>query len=336
MKVFVARNVHSVLPQALKYLFHEGVKRDSRNGPVLQSPVPVTTVYESPCERVMFWPERDCNPFFHLYESLWMLAGRCDVAGPSRYAANMLTYSDNGVSYHGAYGHRWRKHFYRDGAVEPFDQLKMIITRLSEDSTDRRSVLQMWDPTADLCFEGKDFPCNVSATFQINPAGKLDLSLFCRSNDIVWGAYGANAVHFSFLLEYMAIGIGVPVGRFYQTSVNWHGYLSTLEKVAPLRDHTAVVTPYDMGDVYSLPLGSSVDSIDAGITSVLFEADHSFMNIEPLNLTSDFMVLAWQLLRVHLVYKTQGVEKALEAIRVCESKVDWTVACREWLQRRVR
>ena len=52
----------------------------------------------TPCERVLLYPERNANPFFHLYESLWMLAGRNDVAGPARYAKNMNNYSDNGVT----------------------------------------------------------------------------------------------------------------------------------------------------------------------------------------------------------------------------------------------
>jgi hypothetical protein len=45
-----------------------------------------------------------------------------------------------------------------------------------------------------------------------------------RSNDIVWGAYGANAVHFSYLLEYVASSIGVKVGRYWQVSNDFHIY----------------------------------------------------------------------------------------------------------------
>ncbi len=87
MNVISVRNVHEALPEALRFLRQTGVPRDSRNGAVLQAPCPVTTVYRRPDERVLFWPERDANPFFHFMESLWMLAGRNDVAWPADLAA---------------------------------------------------------------------------------------------------------------------------------------------------------------------------------------------------------------------------------------------------------
>ena len=79
MRVLEMRNVHCALPRALQELERVGQARESRNGPVIVFPDPVTTVYAKPCERVMFWSERDANPAFHLYEALWMLAGRDDV-----------------------------------------------------------------------------------------------------------------------------------------------------------------------------------------------------------------------------------------------------------------
>jgi thymidylate synthase len=57
----------------------------------------------------------------------------------------------------------------------------------------------------------------------------LDLTVLCRSNDVVWGAYGANAVHFSVLQEYLAGRIGVDVGVMYQFSNNYHGYVDGAE-----------------------------------------------------------------------------------------------------------
>jgi hypothetical protein len=54
--------------------------------------------------------------------------------------------------------------------------------------------------------------------------GKLDMTVTNRSNDMLWGAYGANAVHFSYLQEFVAAAIGVPVGTYYQVSNNLHVY----------------------------------------------------------------------------------------------------------------
>ena len=136
MKVIKARNVQQALPEALYQLRNEGVERESRNGPVRMFPEPVTTVYLRPAERVMFWPERDCNPFFHLVESLWMLAGRRDVEYVARYVERMRTYSDDGKVFHGAYGFRWRNFFFDD-------QLPKIIDVLKANPDDRRQVLSM-------------------------------------------------------------------------------------------------------------------------------------------------------------------------------------------------
>jgi thymidylate synthase len=76
---------------------------------------------------------------------------------------------------------------------------------------------------------GKDVPCNTNAFFRVTN-GKLDMMVNCRSNDIFWGAYGANAVHFSFLQEYVASSIGVEVGRYWQNSFNFHAYVDRFPK----------------------------------------------------------------------------------------------------------
>lgn len=185
MHVITARNVNDALYQGINYLSRVGISRDSRNGPVKVSPIPVTTVYMQPLERVLFWKDRDANPFFHLYESLWMLAGRNDVTPLVKYAKQMHQYSDDGKTLHGAYGYRWRHAFGRD-------QLALITDALKKNRDDRRQVLQMWDARQDLGRVGKDLPCNTIATFQINTDGELDLTVFCRSNDIIWGCLAAD------------------------------------------------------------------------------------------------------------------------------------------------
>jgi hypothetical protein len=335
MHTIFARNVHDVLPQALAYLQASGIPRDSRNGPVLIAPGPVTTVYDCPCERVLFWPERDANPFFHLYESLWMLAGRNDIQAIARYAKQMLEYSDDGKTQHGAYGFRWRN------AYDPMDQLVEIARALKKNKDDRRCVLQMWDATADLGQPFKDVPCNVAATFQINCHGALDLTVFCRSNDIVWGAYGANAVHFSFLLEYMAVWIGVPVGRMYQVSVNWHGYRKTFD---PLYEKMKVHSTHYTGSPYGgrtgvypllFPRDIPIEDIDARIRVLLRCADEG---IQGPYWGDEFFDTVDTLLQIHHHWKTENPENRYEiCARIFDNlngRLDWVRACREWIDRR--
>ena len=68
MQVIEVRNVHDALLRGLELLEVHGITRDSRNGPVRESECPVTTVYHRPQERVLFWEQRDGNPFFHFME----------------------------------------------------------------------------------------------------------------------------------------------------------------------------------------------------------------------------------------------------------------------------
>lgn len=328
MRVLTVRNVNIAFPQAIRLILDEGVKRGSRNGPVLVMPGPVTTVYTHPCERVLFDPDRDCNPFFHLYESLWMLAGRNDLAPLVRYAKNIASYSDDGETVNGsAYGYRWRHHF-------EDDQLEQIIKMLSANPEDRRAVLQMWDASYDLGSASKDIPCNMMATFQRDHEGKLDVTVFCRSNDIIWGAYGANAVQFGTLLEYMACRIGCQVGVYRQVSVNWHAYLATLLPMA----HKAHVTPEDpyAESVRNIPM-SSTPPLDGRIAELLADADTGF--IRPHAYSGDlFIETAYQVLRAHHIWKNRVAPErytdALIALSFADASVDWVRAAREWIQRR--
>jgi hypothetical protein len=338
MHVFRTRNVHSVLPEAIRYMAAEGQLRDSRNGPVLVAPCPVTTLYERPRERVLFWPQRDGNPFFHLFESLWMLSGRDDVAFPAHYASNIRSYSDDGVVLHGAYGKRWRDWFHpADGVPGDADQLRVIAEKLAANPDDRRCVLQMWDGYVDLCHEGKDVPCNTNIYFGRNKSGALDMTVCCRSNDMIWGAYGANAVHMSVLQEFMAAAIGCPVGHYWQLSNNFHAYLKTFEPLRGLADEAADTfrgehNPYAVGSVEPFPLVAT--PVTAWLEDLAMYLEHG-----PIVGLRDpfFRRVVTPMHHAHAAYSVKNdparYDKALEIIHQCQA-TDWRLACTEWLVRR--
>lgn len=147
---------------------------ESRNGPVIQIDEPAMITYEKPLERVLFNQDRDVNPFFSVYESLWMLAGRNDVASVAYYAANMKNYSDDGKTLNGAYGYRWRNYSTPDAPQTDYigiqvDQLDVIVKHLKEKPNSRRVVLQMWNVEDDLLKidNGKDVCCNLNVLFSL-------------------------------------------------------------------------------------------------------------------------------------------------------------------------
>lgn len=338
MITMVARNVHRALSHGLYLLDSRGVRRDSRNGSVVMMPTRITTEYSNPWERVIFWPQRDANPFFHLFESLWMLAGRRDLAPLVQYAKQMAAYSDNGYDVNGsAYGYRWRKYFTRD-------QLVVVAARLRENPDDRRSVLQMWDVTSDLGSNSKDVPCNLSATVQRDVEGRLELTVFCRSNDVVWGAYGANAVHFSMVQEYLAALIGCPIGTYEQISVNYHIYSDWNEKLKEL-PRQSYDDPYSKGLVHHVPMlfptthrDLDIEGLDGFIRVVVEEAAANILY--KWRLTGEpWRDMVITMLRAHEHYRQfpapQRFPGALDILKdYPDQRADWIVAGREWIQRR--
>lgn len=341
MIVISARNVNEALLLGLMYLHEYGTDRDSRNGPVKVFSTPVVTEYERPLERVLFFAERDANPFFHFFEALWMLAGRRDVAFVSQFSSNIANYSDDGRIFHGAYGHRWRNHFQiaqwdeadKNVNIKSLDQLATIAHLLKQNPDDRRIVLQMWDAVSDLGNDGKDYPCNIAATFRICPYGRLDMTVFNRSNDMIWGAYGANAVHFSMLQEMMAAWVGVPVGKYWQISTNFHAYKNILEKLddANIMSHSPGYDPYSLSEVAPFPMvNTNVETWMSDLAMFMSEGpvigfqDKFFKNVVAP------MWSSWQQWKT----KEPGyIDRALADIDRCLAP-DWHRACREWLLRR--
>lgn len=364
MIVLDPRNVNYALPMGVDLVHRIGLPEPSRAGDVLRVPVPVTTVYSRPCERVLFHDWRDANPFFHLVESMWMLAGRNTLADLTPYVARMKEYSDDGgVTQPAAYGHRWR--FFADGRTNgdlpAIDQLDWVVARLRDNERDRRVVIQMWDPETDMTAAdagGRDVPCNLEALPWVSE-GKLHLTVFNRSNDMVWGAYGANAVHFSVLLEYLAARIGLEVGTYTQISNNFHAYVETAgDPQACWPTAWGGMDPYAQGLVVPFQLNTDWDMSENSVAdpngaeggimtafrrdrimrqdlTVFFEhgaAESSTKARWPfLKRVVVPMALAHQHWKGHR--GEDRYEGALEILDRCEAS-DWRLAGKEWIMRR--
>ncbi len=215
------RSLASALSRCLRLVIENGREHTAASAanqrPVNEWPGVFVTEYERPYENILMCPSRDANPFFHYLEAMWILAGRNDVAFLKRLLPRIADYSDDGISFHGAYGYRLRHAF-------GFDQIEKAVRILRAKPDTRQVVLSIWDPIRDLGAESKDIPCNDMVLLKIRD-GKLNLTVCNRSNDIVWGAYGANAVQFSILQQYLAAQIGVGVGVYTQVSDSMHAYL---------------------------------------------------------------------------------------------------------------
>lgn len=341
--VLVGRNVNDLYTGGVKLLRESGLQEKSRAGSVMVMPSPVMSIYERPTERVLFDLGRDANPFFHLFESLWMLSGCEDADQLNHYVKDFgARFAEKDGTIHGAYGYRWRHQF-------GIDQLDTIVERLRTNPSDRQCVLQMWDADScdDLRQDWKDRPCNTHAFFRIREEPdtrggdlvidkKLDLTVLCRSNDIIWGAYGANAVHFSMLLEYMAGRIGVEVGRMYQFSNNYHAYLPILDKVGE-----PVTIEYE-NNVMPMPIGNVWNKWDRDLEAFiewhrwLWEQDDAS---EDLDLPDDnirnlwFRVVAAPMCIINWLWKKGRYADARGYTQHVEAD-DWREAASLWMNRR--
>ena len=355
MKVIRARNVNDAW-FACKMVVNSGVMvaRSSRVGDVLEYPEPVCTVYDCPLERVLFDPLRNCNPYFHFAESLWLLAGRNDIGFLTQFNPRMKEFSDDGLTQRGAYGYRWRNWFVMerekpidvDTSEDNSDQLNRIVRMLKKNPDERRAVLSMWDANEDLEMpRAKDIPCNLSVMFKIRQ-GCLTATISCRSNDNCWGTYGANPVQFSYLLEYMAARIGVPVGHMYQISDSWHVYRERWEQYGGL-DATPVWDPYvkwadDSGSTVTTTIDGKLvepyqmvthpESFDAELQDWFVWAVTSYSDYAPKPRNEFFYRVAAPLLASWRCYKANDLLAAHGYARICEA-TDWSLAATQWLDR---
>lgn len=151
-----------------------------------------------------------------------------------------------------------------------------------------------------------------------------------RSNDVIWGAYGANAVHFSFLQEYIASFIGVPVGLYRHLSNNFHVYLEKyprekLKEIAnAARDDYMVIQNPTMPLV---PDGCSQDVFDEAVKQFLDEP------LEQGEYDVPFIDdVARPAYRAFVARKADPEEAMGYAGQI--AAYDWRTACQDWLKRR--
>ncbi len=316
---FVVGNVAEALYLTIQSLKESGVTVETRNGSAKEFPMPVAITYNKPMERVIYYPERDANPVFHFMESLWMLNGNNDLQWIEYFNKRMREFSDDGEWLHGAYGHRWRRHFI-------MDQLQTIIGRLKSIPNDRRSVLAMWDPYADLLEHNarKDLPCNTHVYFTIRDK-KLHMTVCNRSNDLIWGCCGANAVHMSYLQEYIATMVGVDVGTYTQFTQNLHAYDDTLKLL--LNMHPDYDSYDARGFEYQTPLITNKDMFDYELQAFMDGSiNRKFKN-------DIFTEVAVPMLRLWEAWKQKELMECMDAISQIQSD-DWRLACKEWIERR--
>ena len=348
MKVINARNVNDALEKGID-LFQDPTEyriQESRNGITYEANTPVTTVYKKPWERVCLIKQRDANPFFHFIEGLWMLDGRNDLEPLTYFVKSMEDFSDDGKILWGAYGWRWRSYWNKD-------QIAAIIGLLKYNPYERRAVLQMWDPKDDLArtcnkkVERKDVPCNTNIYFKVRD-GKLCMTVCNRSNDMLWGAYGANVVHMSMLQEFVAHNLNLPMGEYTQISDSFHIYPNNpvWGKVKDIEldvyTYKHIKNHYELIDEYEpVPIVDDITSFNREIR-FFFDYFESF-RFSPKQILARTDDIQWEnnifpdvaipMLKAFYYHKERDYLNSYREVQSIKA-LDWMEACFEWIRKR--
>ena len=326
------RNVNGALDALMTCCLSEWPHGDANSNWRINSPRGMETIewrgvyvteYGNPCERVLFSAARDANPFFHFFEALWILDGRQDVEFLAQFNNRMRDYSDDGIRFHAAYGHRLRK-------SNIGDQLIKGIELLNADNATRQVVLTIWDPRQDLGAVTRDLPCNDLLFFKVHE-GRLDMTVACRSNDAIWGAYGANAVQFSTIQEFVAAAIGVEVGVYVQVSDSFHIYTANDAYQRLLK------TPFS-ADLYMHSLARPYPLVSGTPWRDWLRQLEIFLE-EPHTIDAAydryFTHVAAPIWAAWNSYKRRNYDVALSELRECVAE-DWAIACTQWIERRLQ
>jgi hypothetical protein len=333
-------NVNEALPQGLRLLRDHGKPAVSRGIETIRVPGPVMTIYNNPTRRVLFDEVRDANPFFHLIESLWILGGSNKVALPKYFLSSIDRFSDDGVTFHGAYGARMRAWTGNDWCPRnaTMDQLQHAVDVLREKPDTRQCVVSIWDPSLDLGAETKDVPCNDMVMFDIVD-GALNMTVCNRSNDVIWGAYGANAVQFSMLQEWMAAMVGVEVGKYVQMSNNYHVYTDNPFWHAFLKaddQQGDVWNPYMDKDCHPYAIAFNAHEAIAVRTDCEDMCEMAELRRHPLSFkprSQFFGEVVRPIVQGYDEYKNGYYDRAFRSLLGCAAP-DWRLACTAWVLRR--
>lgn len=323
-------NVNEALPAGLSLLSQRGVPAESRGMKTLRVPGPVSTIYHKPRERVLFDPIRNANPFFHLIEAMWILSGSEHSALPCAFLGTLARYSDDGSTFHGAYGYRLRNAF-------GFDQIETAASTLCRTPNSRQVVMSIWKPEIDLGSTSKDVPCNDMIMLDVVD-GALNMTVCNRSNDVIWGAYGANVVQFSILQEYIATLIGVHVGKYVQQSNNYHVYTDNpfwLQFKQGEYEHGDRYNPYSLNQV--TPRALAVNAMDAHLLHMdcmaLDNAAIEGKRMDHVGFRSSFgRDVLLPVIRAYTEYKARNWDHALRYLEDVAAE-DWRLAMVRWVNR---
>jgi thymidylate synthase len=97
-----------------------------------------------------------------------------------------------------------------------------LIEHLRQDPDSRRAVIELFDNERSLESHSKDTSCACTLQFLIRN-GVLDLIVYMRSNDLVWGL-PYDVFNFTMFQELLSCELHVPLGSYFHVAGSLHLY----------------------------------------------------------------------------------------------------------------
>ena len=175
-------------------------------------------------------PERKLSYSFMFGEAAWMLEGKNDVESVSKYVDGVKRFSDDGITFFGAYG------------PKIITQTSYVVDTLTKDKDSRQAVLNIWreNPRS-----SKDIPCTLSLQFFLREASDdlwLHTVATMRSND-AWLGTPYDTFNFSAISFYIAchlnkVGVKCKLGSLNIQAGSRHIYETDFKKLEKVLEST--------------------------------------------------------------------------------------------------
>ncbi|MEU8203393.1 thymidylate synthase [Streptosporangium sp. NPDC049046] len=174
----------------------------------------VSFTLTDPRRRTPALATRRTNIIFNLAEALWYLAGRDDLDMIGYYAPRLRSLAVDGARLGGtAYGPR----LFAPRGRSQFDHAVKLLTA---DPDSKRAAMTVMRPFEFADLSNPDVACTLAVQFLIRE-GRLHTVVFMRGNDALLGLL-CDAFSFTFIAEFTALQLGVPLGTYTHQVSSMH------------------------------------------------------------------------------------------------------------------
>ncbi len=209
--------------QDLEYVYQSGGRASPRGQPIREK-----LGYKSIIDMnypVITCPIRGLGYKFMFAEAAWILSGQDDVATIAPFSKDIPNFSDDGVTFFGAYGPKIK------------DQMHYIANLLLSDPDSRQAVINIWRENPG---PSKDIPCTISVQFIIRD-GNIHVIDTMRSSDL-WLGHPYDIFNFACLATFLALllrrkDVELGIGQLHMTAGSKHIYSRNFDAVEDVIEH---------------------------------------------------------------------------------------------------